>query len=515
VSPTADEQTAQWRRPKRPRGAPSPPLGSKPPPLRTDGPLDKHPPPDGDGATDEGAAPSPTTPAAAQNGSAAGSSAWPVAQVARNVPDAAVTESSGPEQAAQAPPLGSAPPARRIDGPVPKQDEDGPSGAATQPAPAAAASSGPPAPAEAASPATTPATAEPEATQPMAVASAPQPTPSTPTGTGTPPPEPAPAAPTAEPEAPPPSVPPPRPSQRPAPASVRPPPSAATAEPLQEGTTDRRNDRQAAPPSVGASPPSRASGPGAAQSAAVAATEGAPPPPPSRTSGPGTSRTAEGRTAEGPSSDELERAQRALDHSRKALSRAEGKIKELSREAEALRDRMKQTERALDQKVDELEKFVGQHDSARSLVAVRAERIRELEAALVDQEREAAAERQRLAAEHEQRIAVLEDDMKRRLANQELIATDLRTQIDRFGTPRPVVDDLLQIRGIGPAYARKLRAAGVRSYARIAGWSDQDIDDIAAKLQIHAARIRRADWVGSARELLTPRPSAAGSTDEP
>jgi len=205
-------------------------------------------------------------------------------------------------------------------------------------------------------------------------------------------------------------MPPPRASQRPPPPSVRPPATAPVAVPSQP------------------------SGPGAAPPPAAASVEAATP---SRTSGPGA-----GPRAEGPTSDELERAQRALDLSRKSLGRAEGKIKDLTKEAEALRDRLKQTERALDQKVDELEKFVSQHDSARSLVAVRAERIRELEAALLDHEREAAAERQRLAAEHEARIAELQDDMKRRLAGQELIITDLRTQIERFGTPRAVTDDL-------------------------------------------------------------------------
>ena len=66
----------------------------------------------------------------------------------------------------------------------------------------------------------------------------------------------------------------------------------------------------------------------------------------------------------------------------------------------------------------------------------------------------------------------------------------------------PPSDDLTPIRGIGPGYARKLAAAGVTRFAQIASWSESEVEAIAATLGISPRRIRNADWMGSAAELL-------------
>jgi predicted flap endonuclease-1-like 5' DNA nuclease len=60
----------------------------------------------------------------------------------------------------------------------------------------------------------------------------------------------------------------------------------------------------------------------------------------------------------------------------------------------------------------------------------------------------------------------------------------------------------MRLRGVGPTYARALRAAGVTSYAQIAAWTDADVVAIAARLGARPERIRREDWVGGARRLL-------------
>jgi predicted flap endonuclease-1-like 5' DNA nuclease len=64
------------------------------------------------------------------------------------------------------------------------------------------------------------------------------------------------------------------------------------------------------------------------------------------------------------------------------------------------------------------------------------------------------------------------------------------------------VDDLRKIKGIGPKFAKALEAAGIRRWAQIAAWSDDDIDAIAEQIGIKAARIRKAGWVSSAKALL-------------
>ena len=64
-------------------------------------------------------------------------------------------------------------------------------------------------------------------------------------------------------------------------------------------------------------------------------------------------------------------------------------------------------------------------------------------------------------------------------------------------------DDLTAIAGIGPALARKLNDAGIKTYADIAAWSEADIENIEHTLLggRFAGRIQRDDWIGQARTL--------------
>lgn len=61
-------------------------------------------------------------------------------------------------------------------------------------------------------------------------------------------------------------------------------------------------------------------------------------------------------------------------------------------------------------------------------------------------------------------------------------------------------DDLTRIAGIGPAFARRLKAEGVTRFSQIAGWDDADIEAMDAALSTRG-RIRPEDWVGQARGL--------------
>ena len=77
--------------------------------------------------------------------------------------------------------------------------------------------------------------------------------------------------------------------------------------------------------------------------------------------------------------------------------------------------------------------------------------------------------------------------------------------------PKPVVkakpaartakaDDLKLIAGIGPKLEQVLNGKGVRSFAEIAGWSDEDIARLDAELGFNG-RIGRDDWTGQAKIL--------------
>ncbi len=63
-------------------------------------------------------------------------------------------------------------------------------------------------------------------------------------------------------------------------------------------------------------------------------------------------------------------------------------------------------------------------------------------------------------------------------------------------------DDLKRLRGVGPAFERGLCALGITTFQQIADFTEEDIERVARTLKVKAERIRRDDWVGSARALL-------------
>ena len=61
-------------------------------------------------------------------------------------------------------------------------------------------------------------------------------------------------------------------------------------------------------------------------------------------------------------------------------------------------------------------------------------------------------------------------------------------------------DDLKLIAGIGPKLEQVLNAKGIRSFAEIAAWNDEDIARLDAELGFNG-RIGRDDWSGQAKVL--------------
>jgi NADH-quinone oxidoreductase subunit E len=173
---------------------------------------------------------------------------------------------------------------------------------------------------------------------------------------------------------------------------------------------------------------------------------------------------------------EIERAHSALERSGGEAKRLSGEVAQLTTTlARAERERVDaaaradRTERALVQAQTDLTKLQGQHESLRSLLALRAERIRELEGA---------------AAAAESRAQQQASELER-----------LRSLLP------PPGDDLQAIYGIGPVFSRKLREQGVHWFAQIASWNEQEVDRMAALLGVHPARIHFDRWVESAATL--------------
>ncbi len=99
--------------------------------------------------------------------------------------------------------------------------------------------------------------------------------------------------------------------------------------------------------------------------------------------------------------------------------------------------------------------------------------------------------------QHRELIARLVADAKEDLAKQLAAFTPGRRK--RGGAHAPKEDTLTEIRGIGPALAKKLAAAGVQSPAQVSAWSDIDIERLHRRLGVSLKRLRQ--WRANAREL--------------
>jgi len=62
-------------------------------------------------------------------------------------------------------------------------------------------------------------------------------------------------------------------------------------------------------------------------------------------------------------------------------------------------------------------------------------------------------------------------------------------------------DDLSQIHGIGPVFARPLNKMGLHTFVQIARWKPQDIEKVAKKLYTAPERIKRDNWIAEAKKL--------------
>jgi len=70
-------------------------------------------------------------------------------------------------------------------------------------------------------------------------------------------------------------------------------------------------------------------------------------------------------------------------------------------------------------------------------------------------------------------------------------------------------DNLMQIKGVGPAIAKTLHELGIFHFEQIAAMSEYDIDRVAQRLKGFRSRIYREDWIGQARALLDEKQSGS------
>lgn len=71
--------------------------------------------------------------------------------------------------------------------------------------------------------------------------------------------------------------------------------------------------------------------------------------------------------------------------------------------------------------------------------------------------------------------------------------------------PAGALDDLKEIRGIGPATEKRLNSAGILTWVQMAGLSEDQLLAVADLLKISVDKIKREQWVEQARALGGPR----------
>jgi predicted flap endonuclease-1-like 5' DNA nuclease len=90
----------------------------------------------------------------------------------------------------------------------------------------------------------------------------------------------------------------------------------------------------------------------------------------------------------------------------------------------------------------------------------------------------------------------LERELRGRVAELEAELVQARAAAEA----RPL-DDLKLVKGIGPKIEKALKAHGVTEVRHIAAWTADDIEVMAKKIGVQAARIKKDDWVGGAKRL--------------
>ncbi|QHW24163.1 5' DNA nuclease [Rhizobium leguminosarum bv. viciae 248] len=79
-------------------------------------------------------------------------------------------------------------------------------------------------------------------------------------------------------------------------------------------------------------------------------------------------------------------------------------------------------------------------------------------------------------------------------------ASEPKVAVKAKPVARGKTDDLKLIAGIGPKLEQVLNAKGIRSFAEIAAWTDEEIDRFDTELGFNG-RILRDDWTGQAKVL--------------
>jgi predicted flap endonuclease-1-like 5' DNA nuclease len=144
-----------------------------------------------------------------------------------------------------------------------------------------------------------------------------------------------------------------------------------------------------------------------------------------------------------------------------------------------------------DRRIATLERRIGEFEALRVEIAGQTKMMGE-------QEEEILRLRKRLV---EVRTALRVRDSGHVVARPNGPANQLSLQIGQSKHSNgPQKDDLKKIHGIGPVIERALNKMGTYTYIQIAKWTPSDIARVARKLETVPERIKRDNWIASAKK---------------
>jgi large subunit ribosomal protein L21 len=217
---------------------------------------------------------------------------------------------------------------------------------------------------------------------------------------------------------------------------------------------------------------------------------------------------------------ELEKASAREIELRQRTSDLERQLAEQTRKLEEREHQLSQLERALDERDRRIEDRDRRLEEHGQKLQDRDHKLEELGREMEERDRQlAAAEAARTRLARLEPAASEATALRSRVAELDARAVELEAAAAEVLTLKARVaeleaapparseaaDDLRQIRGIGPAYARSLNALGIHSFAQVAAWTDADVTAIAEALKTRPDRIRRDGWIARAKELLQNR----------
>ncbi len=161
--------------------------------------------------------------------------------------------------------------------------------------------------------------------------------------------------------------------------------------------------------------------------------------------------------------------------------------------------------RGLRQRIRELEARVDEEDRGRRLAleardALKSELHQPGQTTVSPAEWEEAQQQQRAL---EREVLRLSDELKAcRTVPTELVESEPEVEARQPALKLHVDagDDLTKIKGIGAVIAKKLNGAGIQTYAQIAAWTEEEVQDFSERLAFKG-RVQRDRWREQAREL--------------